>query len=277
MLTTVNTPEILGPEDVGALLVEPFVAAAVAATASTVVRTGAKSFRIPIVSRDPVAEWVNEGQEITPSDPSLAELTVTPAKLAGLVIISNELAADATPEAAAVIGDGLARDLARKTDAAYFGVLAAPAPAGLGSVVGFTAIAAGTAWASLDPFAEAISAAEQVGAVLTHLVANPIDALALAKVRKATGSNEPLLQPDPTAAGRRIISGVPLLVSPAVPVGTVWGIPASRSYVVVREDATIDVDASPFFTSDRTAVRATLRVGFAFPHAAALVKITVGP
>jgi hypothetical protein len=43
---------------------------------------------------------VAEGAEITPSDPKLPELTVTPAKVAGLTIISRELADDSSPAAA---------------------------------------------------------------------------------------------------------------------------------------------------------------------------------
>lgn len=277
MLTTTNGAAVLLPDEVGALLVEPTLAMSVAAAVSTIVHTGSKSFRIPLVSADPSAQWVNEGQEITPSDPTLSEVVVTPSKVAGLTIISNELAKDSSPEAAGIVGEGLARDIARKIDAAYFGKLLPPAPAGLGSVVGVTAVAAGTAFTNLDAFAEAVAAAEQVGAILTHFVANPADALAMAKLRKSTGSNEPLLSSSATDASTRQLVGVPLLVSPSVVAGTVWGIDGSRSYLVIREDATVEVDASPFFTSDRTAVRAVERVGFAFPHAASVVKITIGP
>jgi hypothetical protein len=42
---------------------------------------------------------------------------------------------------------------------------------------------------------------------------------------------------------------------------------------VVRQDAQVESDRSVFFTSDRVAVRATLRVGFGFPSPAAIVKI----
>jgi hypothetical protein len=104
-------------------------------------------------------------------------------------------------------------------------------------------------------------------------VANPTDALALAQLREATGSNKALLQVgDPTQPAQRIVEGRPLLVSPYVAIGDVWGIPAERVLLVVRDDADVVAGASPFFTSDRTAVRAT-RVGFGFPDAAAIVRI----
>jgi hypothetical protein len=40
-----------------------------------------------------------------------------------------------------------------------------------------------------------------------------------------------------------------------------------------RRDAAVKADRSVFFTSDRVAARATCRVGFGFPHTAALVRI----
>lgn len=57
----------------------------------------------------------------------------------------------------------------------------------------------------------------------------------------------------------------------------VWGIPKAQSIVVIRKDATVVSDASVYFSSDRTAVRATLRVGFGFTYPAAVIKITTSP
>lgn len=69
---------------------------------------------------------------------------------------------------------------------------------------------------------------------------------------------------------------MPLLRSAAVPVGTIWGLPRKWVTVVIREDATIEFDKSVFFTSDRIAVKAIMRVGFGFAKLSALVKITTG-
>lgn len=62
--------------------------------------------------------------------------------------------------------------------------------------------------------------------------------------------------------------------SPAVTPGTIWGVPRDRVYVAMNDTPTIEGDGSVYFTSDRTAVRAKVRAGFAFAHAAAVVKIT---
>jgi HK97 family phage major capsid protein len=48
----------------------------------------------------------------------------------------------------------------------------------------------------------------------------------------------------------------------------------SRVWLVVREDATVEADRFVFFTSDRVAVKATMRAGFGFVHPQSVVKVT---
>ncbi len=262
------------PSNYGALVVQPALDASVFARVATTVTTGSTTYRIPIVSADPTASWVAEGAEITPSDPTLSELVVTPPKVAGLTVISRELADDSSPAAAQVVGDGLARDIARRIDQAAFAGLAAPAPAGLSTLSGVQAYVNGTAFANLDWAAQAISKAETVGATVTAFVTSPATALALATIKQATGSNQPVLGMDATAATSRSVLGVPLYVSQYVAANTLWAIDSSRVWLVVRDDATVEADRSVFFTSDRVAVRATMRAGLAFTHPQAVVKVT---
>ena len=278
---TTNAPQTFLPFEVGQLLIEPIIQQSRATLVGNVIRTTAAQFRIPVVATDAAAGWTAEGAEIAPSDAVLAEAVVNFGKLAGLSIVSNEMLADAVPQIAQVIGDGLARDISMKLDVAFFGTKGASTvqPAGLrdlpttgaGSV---TTISAGGAWANIDAFTSAVYAAANVGAQLGGFVANPTDALLLAQIKQLAGGSVPLLQPDPTSSGAVTVAGVPLLTSPAVQVGTIWGVPAGRAYVVIREDATVTVDSSAFFSSDRSAVRAVLRVGFAFPHPASIVRVT---
>ena len=279
MVMYTSTDNVAGclPDQIGELVVRPVQAESVAAQVSTVVTTGSHRYRIPLVLGDPSAAWVEEGAEIAPTDAAIDELEVIPPKLAGLTIISRELAEDSSPAAQEVVGQGLARDIARKLDTAFFSSVATPAPPGLADLVGVSTVTAGTAWADADPFAEAIFAAEAVGATLTSFVANPTDALALVQLKAGTGSNQPLLGVDPSVAPKRSIQGVALWTSPYVAAGTVWGIPQARVQVVMREDTRLEVDRSVFFTSDRVAVKATMRVGFAFPHPQAVVKVSLTP
>ena len=97
----------------------------------------------------------------------------------------------------------------------------------------------------------------------------------LATLKRATGSNEPLLGNDVTVPGRQTIGGLPILISDHVAKRTVWGVSNATSYLVVREQASVEQDTSVFFTSDRVAVRAKTRIDFAFADPRAIAKITV--
>ena len=270
-----TTAAILRPEEVATLVVQPVDRASVAVAAATVITSNASSTRIPIVTDDPAAGWVAEGAEIPLSDLGTGELDVVPRKLAALTVISRELAEDSSPAAREEVGRAMSRDMARQLDTAFFGnVAGGVAPAGLESLTGTSEVDAGAAFADLDPFAEAISLAEQQGATVSSFAAHPTDALALAQVTDEDGSRRPLLGTDPTQPTRRTALGVPILVSPAVAPGTIWAIPRDRAMIVRRADVKVEVSTDAFFSSDQVAVRGTMRVGFGFPHLAALVKIT---
>lgn len=278
LTSTTNVGGLL-PEQWGPLLIEPIQALSLAFNpfVATQVMTDAHTFHIPVVNTDAASSWVAEGAEITPSDPSISELNVVPTKAAGLVIISSELANDSSPAAAEVVGQSLARSIAQTIDGAFFGNAAAPAPAGLGSLANASVsrVVAGTAPTNLDAFAQALSLVEQDAAEITAFVANPADALMVAQLKTGTGFNAPLLGTDATNGTARQILGIPLLVSPRVPVGVIWGMAANRNYTVLRTDVSVTTDASVFFTSDRIAVRATVRVAFGFPTPRAVAKIAL--
>lgn len=273
--TSTTGADALLPEDTASLVTIPTLAASVFARVTTTKVTRAHDFRIPIVSADPTALWVNEGAEITPSDPTLTELVVTPTKVAALTIISQELADDSDPDAANVIGNGIARDLAKRIDQAAFAGLAAPAAPGLTTLSGVQTYVNAAAFQNLDFAAEVVSKLEVVGATCTAFVTSPAVALLLAKLRVITGSLQPLLGPDVTTPTSRTIQGVPLYVSEFVAANTLWAIDGSRVWTVMRADAEITSDRSVFYTSARVAVRGIARVGFGFPHAAAVVKVTL--
>lgn len=273
---TANAENILPPE-YGALVIRPVQSGSIAFRGATVIDTTSHEYRVPIVAADPQAAWVAEGEEIAQSIPEMAGLIVVPRKVAGLSVVSREMVDDSNPAAAQIVGDGLARDIVRRIDEAFFGKLPLPAPPGLESLPGVTAVNAGTAWANLDPFAEAIAKAETVGATLTTFAANPADALILSKLKESTTSSRPLLGTDPTEPTIRRVQGVQLLISPAVPAGTIWGIPQDRTYVIRHPAAELGIDRSVFFTSDRVAVRATMRVAFGYAHPAAMIKISLKP
>lgn len=277
-LFTTGSEGILSPEEVGALVVQPVEKASVATQISTVVNTGSHEFRIPVVTGDVTAVWTPEGSDITPSDPGTDALVITPKKLASLTILSNELADDSSPEATELVGNSIARDIAKKIDLAFFAATTPNGPSGIESIAANyqTVDTDQTPLTNTDAFAEAISLIENVGGTATSFIANANTVLALSRLKKlSSGSNEPLLQPDPTLPTRRQILGVPLYSVPAavVPDGTVWAVDASKTFVVIRKDVDLAVDTSYAFGKDSLAVRATMRIAFGFPHAEAIVRI----
>ena len=273
--TTASFAPILTPEQVAELVIRPLIAQSVAGQVLTAVHTGSKEYRIPIVTADPSASWTAEGEEITVSDGAVDELVITPSKLAALTPITRELARDSSPAAADMIGQGIVRDLSRKVDAALFTATTTNGPGGLPGVSGVSTVSAGAAYANVDAFSDALFTAADFNANVDAWVTNPSTAKTLSKLKEQTGSNKPLLGPDPTVAGRRQILGVPLLTSPYVTAtnNVVWGVSKQYGYMVIREDAEVESDKSVFFTSDKVAVKATLRLSFGFPHPAAMVKI----
>ena len=242
---------------------------------STVVQISTNQLRIPVVLTDPQASFVAEGAEIPVTDGTLTEIVATPKKLAALSIISSELAQDSSPAALQVVGDGIVRDVKRQLDASFFGNTTANGPSGLGSLTTATATNAGS-WANLDSFSAAIANAEVLHSNVTSFVAPPATVLALSTLKEygTAGSNKPLLGTDVTQPVSRTISGVPLYSSPAVAADVVWAIPAQHVIFVARTDATVVSDSSVLFTSDRVAIRCTMRVSYAFTQPMAITKIT---
>lgn len=273
-----NTAGIL-PDAFASLITEPLDAQNVAIGASTLIPTDNHRVHIPKLTTDPTAAWVAEGAEISASNAAVDDVIVVPAKTAGLITITREASQDTTPAAADLLGQRLAQAVSKNIDTAYFGSKGTDTvrPAGLEDLTGVTAIAGPAAWTDLDPFTDAQAAIEGLGLSISTFVANPADAQTLAKLRVQTGSNLPLLGADPTQPTKRQINGVPLVVSPAVTVGTIWGIPRERAFVVRRQDVELITDSSVYFTSDRVAIRAVLRIGFAWPQPAAIAKITLTP
>jgi HK97 family phage major capsid protein len=279
IFTTTDDVSGLLPADYGDLVVRPVEEQSVALQVSNTIVTTSHEWHVPIITDDASAKWATEGDDLSGTEPVFAELKVTPAKVGNVIAISNELADDSSPEATEQVGRSIGRAIARKIDEAYFGALPVPAPAGLESLTGANApteVGGGLAWGNLDPFAIAIGLAEAEGATLKYFVANPADYLTLMQLKRETGSNEPLLGLDATAATKRLLLGVELKSSRFVAPGTVWGIDPQFSNVILRKDVTVETSRERYFETDRTAVKATMRAGFAFTHPKALIKITIG-
>ena len=266
----------LGTAESGPLIIKPVQAASLALQLTTSVFTDAGTYRLPRIASDPSAAWIAENAEIAASEAVADEVPVQLRKIAGLSVVSNETADDTDPQAAAVVGAGLARDIAKRIDGAFFGT--APAnlnlqPAGLEFLSGTVTTIAANPALGIDAFIDALAAADNLGVDIASWVVDPATASALAKLKVSTGSNLPLFGTGAVNGIQRDVLGIPLRVSPYVVAGTAWGIPTSRVFGVIRKDVTVDVDRSAFFTKDQTAIRAVMRLGFGFVQPEAVVKI----
>lgn len=274
--TTTDVDGILPPE-YGSLVERPLRADALAfnPAVATTVATSSTTFHVPVVTDDVAATWPGEGQQINVDDPGITELVVTPAKCAALTRVSNELANDSSPSAQEIVGRSIAASLTSEVDKAFFGDLAAPAAAGIGSL-GFGDISYVNAatFANLDPFAEALAECEQQGGRVTAFVTDPATALDLATLKVATGSLAPLLGVDATNGTARQILGVPLFVSRHVEAGVCWALDASTVITVLREGVQLAISHDSRFDYDQVAIRGIVRVGFAFPAPRRIIRIS---
>ena len=59
--------------------------------------------------------------------------------------------------------------------------------------------------------------------------------------------------------------------------GQFYCLPRGKVVGVLRDDVRLEVDRSRYFESDRVGIKATMRVGVAFPHPAAVVRLYDAP
>lgn len=254
------------------------------------INTSAARLAVPRVLADAVANWTAEGTEITPTDPNADTVTAVPRKLAALVYASNELVADSNPDAQNVLSTNLARSVALRLDKAWYeGSGTGAEITGLKNQSGIQTIdmgANGAALTDLDPFADALGMLAEENAEGTAIVMHPRNWRAITKIKEATGSNKPVITDgagSPTDGPRRTIYGVPVFLTSqlaidethgtATDANSIYVYQADQVCAVIRNDADIQVDTSVAFSSDRTAVRVTLRADLVLPNPDAVVRI----
>ena len=91
-MTTNGQPFAWMPQSIEELVVQPVTRESVAliAAGSTRLRQDCDGFRVPVVTKDPVAAWVKEGEEIPLSGSKVAEVADRFHKVAGLSVLSDE-------------------------------------------------------------------------------------------------------------------------------------------------------------------------------------------
>lgn len=219
------------------------------------------------------AGFVPEGSDIPESDPELSELLIKTGTVAELLKVSrDQLSQDS---AQGLISHEMRRSLIFKADTAFLAQPApvAPAefpPAGILS----HATDAGPLTGDLDALIDAFSAIEALpGGVVTHILAHPGAYATLRQIKKATGSNEPLLGAG-TQAGEKSLLGVPVLTTNAMPSDAVLAI--DKNYIVsAYSQLELGRSDDYYFNSISVALRAHFRFGAGLldPQAAQLLEV----
>lgn len=268
-----TTADVWSAEVVRNLVTEPLFARSVVLDSGlTRISTEATKVYVPAVHGG-TAAWHTELEELTDSAVDANEVEVTPKKVGCLQLVSNEASSDA--QAGEIIGRALVAALADRVDHAFFVGDAPKGPSGLaGAGAAITAVNADPA-SGVDPYVDAVSEVESVGAQASVIFMNPSTWGALSKVKTATGETRPLLNPQPSGAAERSLLGLPVRVSKHCPTTSAYVADAARLVVVDRQPGSVEADRSAAFTKDGLYVRALQRIEFAFPENGVMAEIEV--
>jgi HK97 family phage major capsid protein len=255
--------------------------------------TGAHSVKVPLVNSSVSVGTVAEATTITPSDPGLSNITLTPKKLAALTIVDREAIEDSNPALLAVVENSLTRDFAVALDAQLV------AGDGTGqNLTGLTGLAGTTSGAATGTNGGSLSATAGFGYLADTLGAyeaanaDPDKAAWLmhsrtwASIRKISDAqSRPILAADPTQALRPTLFGKPVYISNSIPTAQTVGTSSDCSTLILADFSQIVIAAArqlelvmstdAYFATDQVGLRITGRYDIGSPQPAAIVK-TVG-
>jgi HK97 family phage major capsid protein len=270
--TTPNSPKAWAP-DLTAFVPDDVVPdALILSTANVVgkIEGDEPAIRVPYVADDGVVGFVAEGAEIPDANQEFDEVVVLTGKVAALGKYSFETLQQ--PESARMVVDSLSRNVVKKANAAYLGSLEAdPGPTGLLHSVGITD--GGEVEDDLDPLIDAIASIEDDGGTATHIIASPTAWASLSKLKRAADSNESLVGAGVVAATRALL-GLPVLVTPAMPDGSLL-VSDQSAIIGAQSPVRLARSEDAYFSSDAIGVRVTWRLGWKVMHTARVAKLTI--
>jgi hypothetical protein len=231
--------------------------------------------------------WVGESNPIPVSAQDFSTVNLRPLKVAALAVITNELIADSSPAAEALVRDALAEASAQKVDTTFLGTAAASAnvsPAGL--LNGLTAgTASGTTAAALRAdinglYASFISNKNATGLafVMSPTLAKQISLMYTdLGVPEFAGMNgaSPSLHGDPVYVGDNVGAGDFILMKPS----EIYKIGDGGVQVSISRDAVVEMSSAPnnegfgptgageamvsMFQTEMTAIKIVRRINYA--------------
>lgn len=289
MAVSTTTASELTAEQVQKILVKPLEAVSTFLSAGVRIVDTAGPLRLPKLGPATSPGFFAENAQITPEvDPTFDEISLLPSTIKSvktLTRFSNELARQSVVSLDQALRERLVKDVADTLDAQFWSAsngASATLPQGILNYAGqsITAVGALTLDKLLD--AEALALAADVDPSNLKWAMTSRELTALRKIKTAaTGSNQYVLQPDPTKAGGYVIFGKPVIVTNRVPDTT--GTPntgnmilADFSQIVVARDLapSVKVLDQTFGDYDQQALRVVSRYDVAPLNAEAVVKLT---
>lgn len=288
-LSMKGSPELTA-EEVLALLITPLD------QASRFLAAGPRVFdsptgdplRIPAFDSVEEAEWHGENEQITEADPDPNEVTLLPNNLKSVKVLhrfSNELARHSVISIATSMQKELVRKVAKKLDTAFFNGVDTldgngnRTPIGIANMAGIQtgswAVDTTVGDAAMDAIGKFYAADLEDDSGWKFFV-SPADFVTISKVKEATGSNRPLLQPDPASPGRRTLHGYPVIVTPKLSAGTAFLVDMNNIAVGRDLAPSVKLLDQTFGDYDQLALRVVARMDIAALHPEAIVKLTTG-
>ncbi|MGI8576485.1 MAG: phage major capsid protein [Nocardioidaceae bacterium] len=285
MAESTLTASALTAEQVQHILIQPLEAQSVfLAAGPRIFDTNGSQVRIPKLGGPTAPGWIGENTQIPSVDVSFDEIVLLPSTMQSvktLTRFSNELARQSVVNLTTALQTRLVRDVATTIDTALIAGAGdgITTPKGLLNYAGVQTVnVAGTL--SLDNLLDAWGLALAANVTMANLrfFLTPGTFTGLRKIKTTTG--EYVLQADPTADGVFRVWGVPVTVTPRIPItGTTskvtQAVLADFGQIAVARDLapSVVVLSETFADFDQLALRVVARYDAAPMNAQAVVRL----
>ena len=199
--------------------------------------------KIPQQTAAGTVGWVGEAQMKPVGNPQFSNVTMTFAKIAGIVLLSDELIRFSNPKADMLVRDDLVATTAQFIDAQFFDPTKAEAAESPASVLN-----------GVTPITSTGTTADKIEADMNTLIAQMVDAgislegaywvMGETRAMTISGLRDPLGRPffdGMTLTGQRTLKGLPVLTSGAAADKIVLIVP---SQILLADDGQIDFSVS---------------------------------
>lgn len=282
-----NAPELTA-EQVARILVQPLQETSQFLAAGPRIFDTTGPFRLPKMG-GPITDpgWTGESELIPERDVDFDEVRLLPSTMKSLKVItrySNEMARASVVALDAAIQQRLVYDVAAKLDGQLFSATGdgVETPKGLFAHAGTQTLPVGgelTLDHLLDAWGMALAAHVNMSGL--KWVFTPREFVKLRKIKTATGSNQYVLQPDPTQDGVFRLWGAPVIVTSRVP-DTTGATPTARAALVDFSQIAVARDMAPsikvlterYADYDEQAIRVVARYDATPLNPEAIVKLT---